>query len=90
MKRWVALYHGEGRPYLFLGRMLHPPKLETATITYRGQPLPALVHSAYRAPDGSEAVVIANATDAVQMGKLYWKGRELRLELPPGDARLIR
>lgn len=33
-QQWVALYHGEGRPYLLLGRMLHPPRLETEETEY--------------------------------------------------------
>ena len=35
MQRWVALYHGEGRPWLQFGRMLHPPLLACATSTYQ-------------------------------------------------------
>jgi hypothetical protein len=90
LQRWVQLYHGEGRPYLEFGRMLHPPRLDSASITYRDRPFPAIVHNAYRAPDGSEAVVAANATSARQTGTLQWKGREWPLDLPPGDVALVR
>ncbi|MCX7064759.1 MAG: hypothetical protein NT024_09455, partial [Proteobacteria bacterium] len=62
MRRWVELYRGEGRPWLQFGRMLHPPKLECGTIRSRGGEMPAVLHNAFRAPDGHEAVVLANAT----------------------------
>ena len=30
MRAWIELYHGQGRPYLALGRMLHPPLFRMA------------------------------------------------------------
>jgi len=85
MRRWVELYHGEGRPWLQFGRMLHPPKLTCASITYRGLATPAVLHNAFRAPDGREAVVLANATRLRQTVALRWKGKELLLELKPDE-----
>ena len=32
--QWIRLFHGEGRPYLLMGRMLHPPRLEAKEATY--------------------------------------------------------
>ncbi len=90
MKRWVELYHGEGRPYLQFGRMLHPPRPMADTITWHGKPMCAVQHNAWRAPDGSEAVIAVNATLAKQTATLEWKGREHRLALEPGDAVLIK
>ena len=90
MKRWVELYHGEGRPYLEFGRMLHPPKLAADAIVWHGKPMCAVQHNAWRAPDGSEAVIAVNATLAKQTATLEWKGREHRLALEPGDAVLIK
>jgi hypothetical protein len=90
MKQWVDLFHGEGRPYLLFGRMLHPPKLETGTITWKGKPLPAIFHNAFRAPDGSEAVILANPTRQRQVGKMIWKGKEMRVELDGEEVRLVR
>ncbi len=89
MRRWVELYHGEGRPYLEFGRMLHPPKLDTASTTYHGGPFPAIVHNAYRAPDGTEAVIAANSTAAKQQGLLHWKNRKWGVVLEPGDAVVV-
>ncbi|MBI5683731.1 MAG: carbohydrate binding domain-containing protein [Verrucomicrobia bacterium] len=91
MKRWVELYHGEGRPFLQFGRMLHPPKLVAATITWRGsKPFAAVQHNAWRASDGSEAVIAVNATLKKQTATLHWKDRAHHLSLDAGDAVLIR
>ena len=88
--RWVELYHGEGRPYLLFGRMLHPPKLTAGTVESRGRTFPAILHNAYRAPDGSEACILVNATRSAQPGTLTWRGRAVNIELPAGGAELIR
>lgn len=88
MRRWVELYHGEGRPWLQFGRMLHPPKLTCATITYRDRPTPAVLHNAFRAPDGRKAVVLANATREPQRVSLFWEGREYHLDLEANDVLL--
>ena len=103
MQRWVALYHGEGRPWLEFGRMLHPPQLTCATTTYQAlsrgkketavrtpRALPAVLHNAFRAPDGTEAVVLANPTLEAQHVTLTWHGRAQELDLPPADALLVK
>lgn len=90
LKRWVDLYHGEGRPWLQFGRTLHPPALSCAQITYQNKPLPAVLHNAYRAADGSEAVILANATRDPQPVKLAWQGKEVALNLAPGELKLLR
>lgn len=91
MRRWVELYHDEGRPWLQFGRMLHPPKLAAEMITWRNnKPFAAVQHNAWHAPDGSEAVIAVNATSTKQTATLRWKGREHRLALEPGDAVLIK
>lgn len=90
MLRWVEMYSGEGRPYLLLGRMLHPPPLEVPTIEYQNRPFPAILHNAYRAPDGSEAVVLANITAEPQAGVLTWAGERRTVQLGPWEARLMR
>jgi len=102
MQRWVALYHGEGRPWLQHGRMIHPPPLTCATNAYQAiskrdtgyarteRALPAVFHNAFRAADGSEAVVLANPTATAQHVSLTWHGQPRELEIPPADAVLIR
>lgn len=103
MQRWVALYHGEGRLYLEFGRVLHPPRLECATCTYQppnrskkgsGPPAPRVVpavwHNAFRAPDGSGAVVFANPTPTSQRVTLTWRGKLREINIPARDAMLIK
>jgi len=90
MKQWVELFAGEGRPYLLLGKMLHPPRLETPGIQQSGHQFPAILHNAYCAPDGSEAVVAVNATDAPQTGTLTWHAKTATVRLAPWGVKLLR
>lgn len=90
MQNWVALYRGEGRPWLQHGRLLHPPKLECKTITYGDRKVPAVFHNAFRAPDGSEAVVLANATREEQPVTLFWRGQSMPLTLPSDGVLLVK
>ncbi|MEW6356927.1 MAG: DUF6259 domain-containing protein [Planctomycetota bacterium] len=89
--QWVNLFHGEGRPYLLWGRMLHPPKLTCGEIEVRPDcRLPAILHNAFSAPDGSEAVIAVNITNEVQQGTLAWAAKTIDLSLKPWEARLIK
>ena len=90
MRQWVELFHGEGRPYLLLGRMLHPPRLEIGTFDSAGRPFPAILHNAFQAPDGSSAVILVNVTDAPQTGQLTWQGPPQPITLQPWQVRLVR
>jgi len=90
MKQWADLYHGAGRPYLLLGMMLHPPRLEVANIQVQGHTWPAILHNAYRAPDGSKAVVMVNISEQPQTGRLTWRGKLREVALEPWEVRLAR
>jgi hypothetical protein len=91
MQQWIALYHGVGRPYLALGRMLHPPRLDTAPMIQLGAiRFPPVLHNAFEAADGSQAVVLANWTDERQATKLAWRKSTRSIELAPGEVRLVR
>ena len=90
MQRWVSLYHGEGRPWLQYGTLLHPPKLECATVTYRDRPTPAVFHNAFRAPDGKIAVVLANATREPQAVVLSRRGKSMPLTLEADGVMLVK
>jgi len=90
LKKWVALYHGEGRPWLMYGRSVHPPQLTCATLMYKDGPVPAVFHNAFRAPDGGEAVVLANATREPQAVTLFWRGVPKRLTLEADGVMLVR
>ena len=89
MHKWVALYHGEGRPWLLNGRLLHPPKLACATITYRDRQVPAVFHNAFRSPEGKVAVVLANATREKQNVTLSLKDQTMKLTLEGDDVVLV-
>ncbi len=91
VRQWSALFHGEGRPYLLHGRMLHPPPLESDTVAYGGgRPVPAILHNAFRAADGSEAVVLANVTNVPRTGRLHWRGEVRSVTLAPQEVSLVR
>lgn len=51
---------------------------------------PAILHNAYRAPDGSEATVAVNITGKPQTGRLHWHGKTVDLSLSPWDVALVR
>jgi len=89
-RQWSQLFHGDGRPYMLHGRMLHPPRLEVDKVPYRNREVPAILHNAFLAPDGSEAVVLANVTNAERTGTLHWQGQARSVTLAPQEARLVR
>lgn len=89
MRRWVSLYHKEARPWLLFGTMLHPPQLLCKTINYRNRNIPAVLHNAFRAPDGREAIIMANATSQMQDATFFWHGDARSFRLPPGDVVLV-
>lgn len=90
MRQWVELFHGEGRPYLLLGKMLHPPKLETPSFEFQKRRFAAILHNAFEASDGSKAVILVNVTDTPQTGRLTWGGQTSPITLQPWEVRLIR
>jgi len=69
---------------------MRQPALECAKIDYDGRPTPAVFHNAFRAADGREAVVLANATRAPQAVTLTWGGRSLPVTVAAHDAVLVK
>lgn len=51
---------------------------------------PAILHNAFRAPDGGEAVIAVNITNRPQTGALRWRGRETELKLSPWEVILLK
>ncbi len=90
MRRWIELYHGEARPWLAYGRLIRPPTLVCAKIEYKGLPTPTVFHNAFRAADGREAVVLANATHEPQEVTLFWDSRRITLTVEEAGALLIK
>lgn len=50
---------------------------------------PAILHNAFRAPDGSAAAILVNITDEARTGTLTWGGTETELTLAPWEIRLV-
>ncbi len=91
VKQWVELFHGEGQPYLMLGEMIRPPKLIAPAPSAEEQsPFAPIMLNAFRALDGSEAAVIANATGEEQTVRLQWQQETRALRMEPWTLRLIR
>jgi hypothetical protein len=76
---------------LMLGTMIRPPTL-IAPSPPADEPsrFPPIMLNAFRALDGSEAVIIANATGLAQTVHVIWQQRPLTLQLAPWTLRLIR
>jgi hypothetical protein len=89
MRQWVTLYHGKGRPWLQHGRLLHPPRLVCKTLNYREREVPVVFHNAFRAADGSEAVVLANATHEAQQVTLFRQGLPQVITVDADSAMLL-
>ncbi len=88
MRQWIALYQGAARPYLLFGKMVHPPRLETGPLIPAGhRRLAPVLHNAYEAPDGSQAVVLANWTSSAQRVTLTWKNQSSTIDLQPWEVR---
>ena len=71
LKSATALRRGPARDYLVFGRMMHPAQVEgIPTMRWqhggRDHQIPAVFHSAWRAPDGRMGVVLANWTTDTQ------------------------
>ena len=91
VKQWIELFHGEGRPYLMLGQMIRPPRLIAPTpAPAERPPFAPLMLNAFRAPDGSEAAVIANATADEQTVRFQWHGKTEELRMAPWTLRLVK
>ncbi|NLS93147.1 MAG: hypothetical protein GXX96_13405 [Planctomycetaceae bacterium] len=79
------------------GKTLHPGKTYRLSLWMKVQDsgrvdhkLPAILHNAYRSPDGREAVIAVNITDKSQTGRLHWHGNTIDLKLSPWEARLVK
>jgi hypothetical protein len=91
MRQWVELFHGAGRPYLLLGKMVHPPRLQAATSEAFGRKVPAVWHNAFEAPDHTLAAVLVNVTDEPQSVELFWpEHAPAALTLQPWQVQLAR
>lgn len=91
VKQWVELFHGQGRPYLMLGKMIRPPKLiDPAPLTKQWPPFAPIMLNAFRAPDGSEAAIVANATGEKRAVRFQWRQETQTLQMAPWTLRLVK
>ena len=51
--------------------------------------LPAILHNAFRAPDGDTAVIMVNISGKPQLGRLSWLGTDTEINLQPWELRLM-
>jgi hypothetical protein len=68
--------------------MIRPPKLEVGTIKYSKIDLPAVLHNAFRSPEGKDAVILVNVTADPQTATLHGKATQ-ELSLKPYEVRLL-
>jgi hypothetical protein len=74
-----------------LGTMIRPPKLiDSAPGTEPWPPFAPIMLNAFRATDGSEAAIIANATDAEQNVRFQWQQETHTLQMAPWTLRLVK
>ena len=90
MKKWVALYHGEGREWLAFGRQVKPPRLVCGTQSFNDRDTPCVFHAAYESLDGRRAVVLVNSTALKQEVTLFRKSGPQTLTLAPDEIRLLK
>ena len=91
VEQWVNLFHGEGRPYLMLGEMIRPPKLiAPVPEAEKRTPFAPVMLNAFRALDGSEAAIIANATGQEQNVKFRWRRETRALPMAPWTIQMVR
>ena len=89
MKKWIALYQGEGKDFLANGFQVKPPVLTCDTFRIAARKVRAVCFAAYESPSGARALVLANATDKPQRVTGEWDGRPLDIVLAPHDLQLI-
>jgi hypothetical protein len=90
MKKWIALYQGEGKDFLANGFQIKPPALTCDTFRFAARQERTVCFAAYESPSGARALVLANATGKPQRVTGEWQGRPLDITLPPHDIRLVK
>ena len=88
MKKWIALYQGEGREFLAEGFRIRPPVLECDSFRFAARTEKVVCAAAYESASGARALALANATAEPRRVTGVWEGRRLDLTLPPHDFRL--
>ena len=90
MKKWIALYQGEGKDFLANGFQVKPPALQCDMFSFAARKEKAVCYAAYESVSGERALALANATDKPQRVTGRWNGRGFDITLPPHDLRLVK
>ena len=90
MKRWIALYQGEGKEFLANGFQIKPPVLTCDMFRVAARKERAVCFAAYESSSGEQALALANATRKPQRVTGEWKGRKLDMILAPLDIKIVK
>ena len=90
-RRWISLYCKDAAKFLVRGRRIRAPEIKCAKIRLggEGREVDAVCAAAYRADDGEEAVVLANATWSGQKVEMTWNGRDKSVVVGAGDIVVV-
>ena len=70
----------------FWVKVRNVPRWRPVVVTHD---LPAILHNAFRAPDGDTAVILINISGKTQHGRLSWHGSDTDVGLEPWELRLV-
>lgn len=90
MKKWIAIYRGEGRDFLADGFQIKPPAVECDRFLFAERDEPAVCVAAYESAKGEKAVVFANATAKPQKVSYRWKGKQMVDTIAPRDIVIVK
>lgn len=90
-RRWISLYCKDASKFLVRGRRIRAPEIKCPKIRLggEGREVDAVCCAAYRAEDGEEAAVLANATWRKQAVEMTWNGTESTIVVVPGGIVLV-
>lgn len=91
-RKWIDLYCREASKWLLHGRRIRAPELvcDKIRIGGAGREVNAVCPAAYRAADGTEAVVFANGTKVRRHFRYRWKGTWRDGVLAPMDILVVQ
>ena len=90
-RRWISLYCKHASKFLVRGRRIRAPEIQCSKIRLggEGREVDAVCVAAYRADDGEEVAVLANATWCEQTVETTWGGIRKSIVVPPGGIVLV-
>ncbi|MBM4078459.1 MAG: hypothetical protein FJ278_02085, partial [Planctomycetes bacterium] len=89
-RQWVRLFSGEGRPYLLMGQMLHPPPLAAETIKCSVPQAWQAPHAHRRVPvhfSDAQGKILGSAYIDIGVSDVGWEKRDVTFTVPEGAKR---